>query len=158
MFPEGLGASDRPWREIYACVHALLGYTELMAKSTSSSARWVNYVSSVVGTDTQATIGMKTGVSAATISRWSVFAPKPENVAAFARAYQRPVLEAFIAASFLSEEEAGQQPTVRPSAASLSNEELLQELRGRLDHQSDYELAAHIGDPDIGPEDLPNET
>lgn len=118
----------------------------------------MNYVSSVVGSDTQATIGLKAGVSAATISRWSVFAPKPENVAAFARAYRRPVLEAFIAASFLSEEEAGQQPEVKPSAASLSNDELLQELRGRLEYQNEYALAAHVGDPDIGPEDLPNET
>lgn len=129
-----------------------------MAKAAAANTRWVNYVNSVVGTDTQALIGQKTGVSAATISRWSVFAPKPENVAAFARAYRRPVLEAFIAAGFLSEEEAGQQPAAKASAASLSNDELLEELKERLDQQNDYELAAHMGDPDIGPEDLPNET
>ena len=128
-----------------------------MEKSTNSDL-WADYVKSVAGTDTQAVIGQKTGVSAATISRWSVFAPKPENVASFARAYRRPVLEAFIAAGFLTEEEAKQQPAAKTSSASLSNDELLKELEVRLSRQSDYGLAAHMGDSNIGPEDLPNET
>ena len=129
-----------------------------MVKATTANTRWIKYVGSVTGGETQAVIGQRAGVSAATISRWSVAAPRPENVAAFARAYERPVLEAFVAAGFLTQEEAGERPFAKADLSSFSNEELLQEIGSRLDQQDAYELAAYVEDPAIGPEDLPNET
>jgi len=60
--------------------------------------------------------------------------PDPVPVAAFARAYHRPVLEAFIAAGFLTAQEAGEQPTALPLSPvkSLTDDELLDEVRRRL--------------------------
>jgi transcriptional regulator with XRE-family HTH domain len=93
---------------------------------------WPQYVARMSGGETQAAIGHKIGVSSATVSRWSTFAPKPENVAAFARAYDRPVLEAFIAAGFLTAEEAAIRPAGRVDPGVLSNDELLDEVRNRM--------------------------
>ena len=93
---------------------------------------WIDYVKSVAGNDKNAAIGYKSGVTEATVSRWGKSAPKPENVAAFARSYHRPVLEAFVAAGYLTPEEANEQPTARPSLTELSSDELIQEIARRL--------------------------
>lgn len=97
---------------------------------------WIEYVSDIARGDTQTEIGYKTGVSGPSVSRWKESAPRPESVAAFARAYHRPVLEAFIAAGFLTEEEANQRPESRePKLRTCTNEELLEEIVRRFKTQ-----------------------
>ncbi|VEW13511.1 Uncharacterised protein [Brevibacterium casei] len=93
---------------------------------------WNDYVARVAEGETQATIAAKLGVSGPTVSRWKKFGPRPENVSTFARAYGRPVLEAFVAAGYLTPEEAGETPTAAPSLASLTDDELVRELTRRL--------------------------
>lgn len=95
--------------------------------------KWIDYVNKTAAGATQSAIGYKIGVSAATISRWATFAPRPENVASFARAYGRPVLEAFIAAGFLTAEEANEQPESVPQLSALSGKDLIREIEKRLD-------------------------
>lgn len=95
---------------------------------------WWNYVQEHTGGDTQEKIARRVDISTPSVGRWQRGTPKPENVAAFARAYDRPVLEAFIAAGFLTEEEAKARividKTVSPQ--SFSNEQLVNEIRRRL--------------------------
>lgn len=67
---------------------------------------WWNYVRETAGTDNQADIARKVGVSQPSISQWRTSTPKPESVRAFAQAYGRPVVEAVIAAGILTEKEA----------------------------------------------------
>ena len=130
---------------------------------------WWEYVSKTAPTDTNDAIARAAGVTAPTVSRWRTFTPRPEAVSAFARAYGRPVLEAFIAAGFLTPEEAGETPSAPPSLASLDDDELLAEVRRRMQggqsdagtaeaekipdeveaagvlNQDDYDLAARRG-------------
>ncbi|MBO2464463.1 helix-turn-helix domain-containing protein [Actinomadura violacea] len=92
---------------------------------------WWEYVERVAKGDTQTAIAARIGLSQGGISGWRTKAPKPETVAAFARGYHRPVLEAFVAAGFLTADEAG--ITEAPATlADLSSAELLDELGRRL--------------------------
>lgn len=109
---------------------------------------------------------MAAGVDQATVSRWQRIGapPRPENVAAFARAYQRPVLEAFVAAGFLSKEEAKERPRARPRLELIEDAELLAELGRRLssaavrtEKQPELGLAARTAEPLIGADELPHE-
>jgi len=93
---------------------------------------WWQYVLKTTGAASQVEIAHKVGISPASISRWKDSAPKPENVAAFARSYNRPVLEAFISAGFLTADEAAERPVGRPSIDSFSIEELLAEVNNRV--------------------------
>lgn len=103
---------------------------------------WWEYVTRVAQGDTHDVIARSAGVTAPSVSRWRTFTPKPENVAAFARAYNRPVLEAFIAAGFLTADEAAQRPTAPPSLATLDDDELLEEIRRRM-RGGQHEDVAH---------------
>lgn len=72
---------------------------------------WAAYVAAVVPSgERQEDIGKRVGQTQATISRWLSGKTAPDEaaaVAAFAKAYKRNVLEAFVAAGFLDEAEAG---------------------------------------------------
>lgn len=92
---------------------------------------WWDYVTDRGG-DNQSVIARRLGIPTATVSRWQGSTPKPESVAAFARAYGRPALEAFVAAGFLTADEAGEQPTAPPSLATLSDDDLIEEVRRRM--------------------------
>jgi transcriptional regulator with XRE-family HTH domain len=93
---------------------------------------WSEYVTRVAP-GTKEAIARAIGVSQATVSRWQKSRPDPANVAAFARAYGRPVLEAFIAAEFLTPVEAGVSPgSVMPSMRDLSDGDLLKEIERRM--------------------------
>lgn len=92
---------------------------------------WWQYVSTVGGGASQAAIARRAHLSPATVSRWQSGEPHPRNVAAFAIAYGRPVLEAFVAAGFLTEDDARAQ-VVRIDRAALTDDELVDELRDRL--------------------------
>lgn len=103
---------------------------------TVRDMKWWQYVQSVAGTDQQREIAQKLGVDQSTISRWKQtgIPGKPENVSAFASAYNRPVLEAFIAAGFLTERDARATVTV-PDIGQLSDDDLLSEVKRRMNKE-----------------------
>lgn len=76
----------------------------------------------------------KLGVTESNVSRWRRGGQTPDarHVVNFARVYGRPVLEALVAAEFLTEAEAKVRPSAAPSLNSLTDEELVQELLARL--------------------------
>lgn len=100
--------------------------------------QWSEYVARIVGRDRQVEVARKTGIDQTTISRWL----NPDDgrgrrissqaVAAFARGYGRPVLEAFVVAGFLTEEEAGMTPIAPPELTDVASSELIAELDRRL--------------------------
>ncbi len=71
---------------------------------------WQQYVAAVAGGATQTAIGERTGIAQSTIGRWlnGGYVPtEAAKVAAFAQAYERNPLEAFVAAGMLTQDEAG---------------------------------------------------
>lgn len=99
---------------------------------------WWQYVQQVSGTTNQTEIAKKVGLSGPSVSRWRTSAPKPPNAAAFARAYGRPVIEAFIAARFLNPEDVGLDDNLSELhrdrwLAQLDEEALISEVQRRLD-------------------------
>ena len=98
---------------------------------------WATYVRAVVGKDRQVDIAAKTGVDQGTVSRWlhrgeNITRPAAEAVRAFAAAYNRPALEAFVAAGFLEPDEADlERLSRRIELRDISDLELLDELRRR---------------------------
>jgi transcriptional regulator with XRE-family HTH domain len=99
---------------------------------------WWEYVQRHAPGDTQASIAAAAGVTGPTVSRWSTGKQgvDPRAAAAFARAYRRPVLEAFVAAGFLTAVEAKARPTAAPDYSQLSNDELLRLVRGRMKEEA----------------------
>lgn len=99
-----------------------------------ASVMWWDYVQQVAKGAKQAEIAEKAGVNQVTVSRWKKGADsaRPENVAAFARAYDRPVLEAFVAAGFLTAEEANVRPGAVHAVSDLDDEALVGEIARRL--------------------------
>ncbi|MEV4097013.1 helix-turn-helix domain-containing protein [Streptosporangium saharense] len=91
---------------------------------------WWEYVQRVSGEITQAAIAERMGMSQSAVGRWQSSTPKPEAVRAFAHAFDRPVVEAFVAAGFLTEEEA-ELREVPADLARVDTEYLLEELRRR---------------------------
>lgn len=95
---------------------------------------WWAYVQRVAPGQPNARIAKETGIAPSSVGRWGKGSgPDPEAAANFARAYDRPVLEAFIAAGFLTAAEAGEKPSAAPSLASLSADDLLKEVRRRME-------------------------
>ncbi|MEU6034020.1 helix-turn-helix transcriptional regulator [Actinomadura sp. NPDC047616] len=92
---------------------------------------WWAYVERIANGDNQTKIAERTGLSQAGVNAWKTRTPKPETVATFARTYNRPVLEAFVAAGFLTEEEAGTTALPQP-LSEVPSGELLAELGRRL--------------------------
>lgn len=68
---------------------------------------WWTYVQRVSGSASAREIASKTGIGATSVNRWQTSEPKPQSVAVFCRSYGRPPLEGFVAAGFLTEDEAG---------------------------------------------------
>lgn len=93
---------------------------------------WWDYVERVAGGLTQAAIAERMDITQGTVNRWRRSEPKPATVAAFARAFGRPVLEAFIGAGFLSAEDA-QIREVPADLATVPSAALVGEIARRLD-------------------------
>ena len=97
-----------------------------------SDSRWWQYVQAVTGEANSSEIAKRMSIDPSHLTRWKGGqAPTFPFVTKFARAYGRPVLEAFVAAEFLSEEDASLHE-VRIGAEELTHEQLLDELRRRL--------------------------
>lgn len=75
---------------------------------------WSRYVTTVAGSHEQTAIASRTGVSQGTVSRWLSRRYTPDKAApvvAFARGYNRPVLEALVAAGMITIEDTTALPT-----------------------------------------------
>lgn len=124
---------------------------------------WWKYVQTHAAGEPNSAIAKKLDISASSIGRWVSGGVDPLRAAAFARAYNRPVLEAFVAAGFLTEDEARARividKTVGPQ--SLTDEQLVNEISRRLSlvlpqpvsvasensgDQTDYDLVADDAD------------
>jgi transcriptional regulator with XRE-family HTH domain len=97
---------------------------------------WPQYVSYWIEDDErQVDVADRTGIDQTTISRWLAGERKSitsQSVAKFARGYGRPVIEAFVAAGFLSESEAGLQTSDMPDWRKITDAQLLAELQRRM--------------------------
>lgn len=91
---------------------------------------WMDYVRQHGGS-VNTEIAKRVGVTPQSIGRWHASEPKPELVRAFAKAYGRPVLEAFVAAGLLTAEDANEQ-VVRSDSSQLSDEDLVNEVLARM--------------------------
>ncbi|KAB8186947.1 XRE family transcriptional regulator [Nonomuraea phyllanthi] len=92
---------------------------------------WWTYVQQIAGQASAREISRRTGIGQTSVNRWQHASPKPENVATFARTYERPVLEAFVAAGFLTEEEAG-TTEIPTDLTYVPGEVLIAEMKRRL--------------------------
>jgi transcriptional regulator with XRE-family HTH domain len=87
----------------HACIH------DVKVMSVEKTL-WIAYVEALMGDDNQTQAAARTGIAQTTIGRWlnGVKAPtEAAKVAAFAQGYEHEVLEAFVAAGMLTEEQAG---------------------------------------------------
>src|SRR5687767_2579856 len=73
---------------------------------------WPEYVRRLSRGDNQVAIEARTSIDQGTVSRWlnGKTTPSPGQAAKFAQSYDGNVLEAFVAAGFLTAEEAGSPP------------------------------------------------
>lgn len=96
---------------------------------------WSEYVRWLVGDARQIDVAERTGIDQGTISRWlrggSAASVSYQSARALARAYGRPVLEAFTIAGILDADETGIQVPLILSLRDVSTEDLLDELRRR---------------------------
>lgn len=94
---------------------------------------WWTYVRKHSGDVPASHVASAIGVTPSSVGRWGKGSnPDPAQAAAFARAYGRPVLEAFIAAGFLTPDEAGERPAAATNLAVLDDEALLGEVARRM--------------------------
>ena len=94
---------------------------------------WWKYVVDTSGTESPKAMHDKTGIDGPSFSKWKGgHVPKPDLVARFARSYGRPVLEAFVAAEFLTAAEAKVRPAGKPDYSQLTNDQLLELVRERM--------------------------
>lgn len=109
-----------------------------MPRQRSRISSWTDYVQNVIEPgERQIDIAARTGIDQTTISRWLSGEQKsitPRSVALFARGYDRPVLEGFVVAGFLTESEAGLKlsDVFINDAHRLSDAELAREVQRRL--------------------------
>lgn len=77
-----------------------------------SDTNWSRYVRRTSDNASGSEIEKSTGIGQSTVSRWFTNGtlPTPAHAAKFAQAYEANVLEAFVAAGFLTEDEAGMPP------------------------------------------------
>lgn len=102
-------------------------------RRTIGSMTWWDYVQSVTRGRTNVAIADLVGVTPSSVGKWKESLPHPVQAAAFARAFDRPVIEAFVYAGYLTEDEAGALPgTALPDVTQLDDDALLAEVRRRI--------------------------
>ena len=82
---------------------------------------WPEYVQRLSRGDNQVAIEARTSIDQGTVSRWlrGKTSPSPAQAAKFAQSYEGNVLEAFVAAGFLTAEEAGIPPAAPQGFAAM---------------------------------------
>ena len=94
---------------------------------------WWAYVMRIANNAPQKDIAQKAGVDGSSVSRWKEgVTPKGEAVVAFARAYERPPIEALITAGYIRPDEVGGAIEISISMGEVSDSALLDELAARL--------------------------
>jgi transcriptional regulator with XRE-family HTH domain len=94
---------------------------------------WWAYVQTVAGDVQAKEIADRAGFDKSAVTRWKQGGnPDPLFAVKFARAFGRPVVEALAAGGLITPEEADMRE-VAVGVSDLTNEELLDELRERLD-------------------------
>lgn len=118
----------------------------------------MEYVRRTAGAVTQTEVARAAKVTGPTVSRWvnGKQGVDPAAAANFARTYGRPVLEAFVAAGFLTADEAKVRPAAAPDFTQLTNDELLELVRARMREEGErHDSAAANKPPGPGPADQP---
>lgn len=113
--------------------------TERAPQTTPTSA-WYRYVRNKLDELGWSTVDFETasGISRTRLVDWRKGrSVSPDNVRATANAFGTPVLQAFVAAGLLTAEEASQRPDAPIDPSVLSNDQLLAELRRRLERSAD---------------------
>jgi transcriptional regulator with XRE-family HTH domain len=95
---------------------------------------WWDYVTRIAGTDEHIAIAAKSGIGTSVLSRWShgTHDPSAQMVVTFARAYNRPPVEALTVAGYITANEAAEAIEITKPTSSLTNDELLAEIRRRM--------------------------
>lgn len=115
---------------------------------------WKQYVGRIAKGSSQVEIAAAAQVTGPTVSRWMSEKQGVDPIAAanFARAYKRPVLEAFVAAGFLTPAEAAVRPAGAPDFSQLTNDELLELVRTRMREEGEgHDRPAATNGPGSGP-------
>lgn len=103
------------------------------------STRWWDYITEIIGDSTYSHAATKAGIDKSAFTRWKKGArADPDFVVKIARAYNANVLEALVAAEFITEAEAKLQE-IKVGGITLndaSNQQLLDEIMRRLDSEA----------------------
>lgn len=100
-----------------------------------TQTRWWTYLSALMGDDNATEAAKKSGISSSNFTRWKKGArADPDFVVKVARAYNANVLEALVAAEFITDEEAA-LTTISPTLdiADIDSTTLIEELQYRVD-------------------------
>jgi transcriptional regulator with XRE-family HTH domain len=107
---------------------------------------WPEYVRRLSRGDNQVAIEARTSIDQGTVSRWlrSKTTPSPAQAAKFAQGYDGNVLEAFVAAGFLTAEQAGVPPAAPQGFAAMidADPDLSPEAKTHIKNQYDLLKAA----------------
>jgi transcriptional regulator with XRE-family HTH domain len=108
---------------------------------------WAEYVIRTSGTDVSTDIASATGIAQSSVYRWlhKEASPSTAHAARFAQTYGRQVLEAFVAAEFLTPEQAGVEVVAPTDVRSASSGELLRELERRIFYIDRYRSNTRLG-------------
>lgn len=118
---------------------------------------FLSYLHDISGGATNVELGRIAGVSHTSVGRWSRSAPSPEHVTTLARHYARPVVEAMVAAGYLTAEDAHARE-VRVPLSEYPHHQLLRELERRLDEARSSDPHGTITSPQhYGEEPRPDE-
>ena len=120
------GRSPQVISAVLSATSALIGWTGEAWTPTLRRMDWWAYVQRIAGSSARE-ISRRTGIGQTSVNRWQHSSPKPQSVAIFARTYQRPILEAFVAAGLISEEDI-ELTQVPRDYSEMSPEELVTEM------------------------------
>jgi len=101
-------------------------------QSVSSGNTWWTYVNEISGHASTSVIAAHIGVAQSSVTRWRNTSPSVAAVRAFARSYDRPVLEAFAAAQFLDAADIAGTISAEHSAELQTRARELTEIAARL--------------------------
>lgn len=97
-----------------------------------NETRWWKFVQSVAGDVQAKDIADRVGIDKSNVTRWKQGSrPAVEFVLKFARAYERPVVEALAASEYITDKEASVR-TVKVGVSDLSDVDLASELLVRV--------------------------